>query len=137
MDKRILVVIGCILLITVSSLSGCLSAKASEIEPISYNGHEGYSGGKYAIFIDASLKNKGEAQTVIVWASISFGGGYWKQSKSVSFSSGETKSLTFIFTDIPQPLTPTELLYKIWLEIGGTAQAFGNDIAFIEGNFTI
>lgn len=61
------------------------------------NGHDGFQGLNYVVYVDVRVTNQGGEGWIKVYAEVSGGGRYEELNQRVYIDSGETKQLQFVF----------------------------------------
>lgn len=61
------------------------------------DGHDGFQGIDYVVYIDVGVKNNGGEGWVTVYAELDSAGRYEEKSSRIFLASGETKQLQFVY----------------------------------------
>lgn len=82
------------------------------------NGHDGFQGLNYVIYVDVKVKNNGGEGWVTVYAELSGGGRYEEQNQRIYLASGETRQLQFVFDVTVWNALFSSMSYSAWAVVG-------------------
>ena len=82
------------------------------------DGHDGFQGFNYVIYVDVGVKNNGGDGWVIVYAELKSGGRYEEQNKRIYMASGETKQLQFVYDVSFWSSAFSSMTYRAWVVVG-------------------
>jgi len=82
------------------------------------DGHDGFQGLNYVIYVDVGVKNNGGDGWVIVYAELESGGRYEEQNKRIYMASGETKQLQFVYDVSFWGSAFSSMTYRAWVVVG-------------------
>ncbi len=93
------IVLGIVIIGSFFLLSGPLTKLLNPPRPeITYkNGHDGFQGLNYVMYVDVTVRNNGGNGWIVVYSDLDVGGRYEKQDERIYLNNGETKDLTFTF----------------------------------------
>lgn len=78
------------------------------------DGHDGFQGLNYVIYVDVGVKNHGGDGWVKVYAELRSGGRYEEQNKRIYMASGENKQLQFVYDVSFWSSVFSTMTYKAW-----------------------
>ena len=112
----VLVTIGVALVIIAVVVIPLLNRPKPDI--ILLNGHDGFQGLNYVVFVDVNVKNNGAEGWVTTYAELSGGGRYEEQNQRIYLASGETKQLQFVFDVTIWNSLFSSMTYRAWTVVG-------------------
>ena len=78
------------------------------------DGHDGFQGLNYVVYVDVGVKNLGGDGWVIVYAELRSGGRYEEKNERIYMASGETKQLQFVYDVGFWNTVFSSMTYKAW-----------------------
>ena len=78
------------------------------------DGHDGFQGLNYVVYVDVGVKNYGGDGWVYVYAELRSGGRYEEKNDRIYIASGETKQLQFVFDVGFWNTVFSSMTYKAW-----------------------
>ena len=82
------------------------------------NGHDGFQGLNYVVYVDVDVKNNGGDGWVTVYAELTGGGRYEEKNERIFLASGETKQLQFVFDVSFWSSVFSSMTYEARAEVG-------------------
>lgn len=82
------------------------------------DGHDGFQGLNYVVYVDVGVKNHGSDGWVTVYAELRSAGRYEEKNSRIYMTSGETKQLQFVFDVGFWNTVFSSMTYKAWTVTG-------------------
>jgi len=111
----VVVVVLAILLLMPSIRRAAEGAQPPNVSVTSKSSRTGINGLDYVAWVDVSVHNYGGEGNSTVWVRVTQGTNKWTKSKTFYYNAGESKDLTFEFSEIGL-WTTNPIYYLVWVE---------------------
>ena len=78
------------------------------------DGHDGFQGLNYVVYVDVGVKNNGGEGWITVYAELNSAGRYEEKNQRIFIASGEAKQLQFVFDVSFWSTAFSSMTYRAW-----------------------
>jgi len=113
------IVIGIIVIASIYVIYSTLIPFINRPKPdiVLLDGHDGFQGLDYVVYVDVGVKNNGGDGWVTVYAELRGGGRYEEKNERIYLASGETKQLQFVFDVSFWSSLFSSMTYRAWVVV--------------------